>query len=259
MSGVKYFNYNLVTQSSTVITAGNENSLFPASNIADPRSTKVFRTETGTLTTEIVFDFQTTESVDSVLIKGHHLDGLGTTGAIVVEANATDEWTSPSFSTSFTPDATFNFGYVGFATQSYRYWRITATASSGYLEIGKLFIGAMIELTNNNIDYGWTIEEKDLSKVSKNTYGQKFVDVKTTQKMLKAQLKLLNKSELDTMLTMFDTNGISEPVWVIVDSDENIVNDYERFSMYGYFDKNPVIKNDAFSLYSMSLSISEAT
>lgn len=259
MSGVKYFNYNLVTQPSTVITAGNENSLFPASNIADARATKVFRTETGTLTTNIVFDFQTTESVDSILYRGHKLDGLGLSGSITIEANATDSWSSPSFSTTLTPDATFNFGFVNFSTESYRFWRITATASSGYLELGKIFIGAKVELANNNIDYGWTIEEKDLARVSKNSYGQKFIDTKTTQKMIKASLKLLTKSELDTMLAVFDSNGTHTPVWVVIDSDEVIVNDLERFAGYFYFDKNPTVKNDHFSLYSLNLSLSEAT
>ena len=259
MSGVKYFYYNLVTQSATAITASSENALFPASNIADPRSTKVTRTVTGVLTGSYTFDFQTTESVDSVLIKGHHLDGLGFTGNLTIEANATDSWSSPSFTTTLTPDAAFNFAYKGFTAETYRYWRISATAASGYLEIGKIFIGAELSLASNNIDYGWTLEDKDLSKTQRNRYGQRFVDEITTQKMLKASVNLLNKSELDSMLAMFESVNIRKPVWIVVDSTKTIVNDYERFSMYGYYDKNPVIKNGAFSLYNMSFQISEAT
>lgn len=259
MSGVKYFNYNLVTQPSTVITASSENSLFPASNIADPRSTKSFRTVTNTLSVNIVFDFLTEETVDSVLIKGDHINGgFGFSGSITIEAHNADTWGSPSFSTTMTPDALFGFGYKGFTGETYRYWRISATASSGYAEIGKIFIGEKVELLNNNIGYGWSIENKDLSKVQKNKYGQRFIDEITTQKTIKAKLELLNKDELDTMLAMFDANGISKPVWIVVDSDEIIVNDYEKFSSYGYFDKNPTVANSNFSLYSLSYSISEA-
>lgn len=259
MANNKYFDYNLVTQSTTSITAGSENAQFPASNIADPRATKVFRSETGTLTTNIVFDFITTESVDSVLMKGHHLDGFGFTGNVTIEANATDVWTSPSFSTTMTVDHNFNFAYLGFSAESYRYWRITATAASGYLEIGKVFIGSKTELASNNIDYGWSIEERDLSRVQQNKYGQRFIDEITTQKIFKGSISLLDKTDLDTMYGIFDNVGINKPVWLIVDSTEGIVNNLERFAMYGYFDKIPAVKNNAYSLYDMSLQISEAT
>lgn len=251
---MKWYSFNLATQNATTIVASSENAQFPASNLKNKKNTKVFRSVTASA--NIVFDMQTTEPVDSVLIKANWKTGRGFTGTLTVEANATDSWGAPAFSTTLSFNDEFNFGKVEFAEQNYRFWRIVGTGS-GYLEISNLFIGKAIPFVTNSIDYGWTMERKDNSKSRSNRYRQKFTDVTNEQSVIRASFKFLDKTELDVVLDVFEENQTYNPVWLIIDDTETIVNDKERFAGMFEFDKIPRHRNGSFGLYDLSFAMQE--
>lgn len=256
----KFYHYNLVTQPTTTITASNEDAFFPASNIADARNSKVFRTTTGTTSVNVVFDFITTETVNAVLIQGG-LDGLGFAGNLTIQANATDSWGAPSFSTTLTPNENFNKGYVSFADQSYRFWRINASnAGEDYVEIGKIFIGAKLVIDANverNITFGWKWELEDNASIRKNRYGEAFIDEINKLYRITAAFKFLRETQAYNLLDAFYYVGKSKPLWLVVDADENFADTKERFMIYGYLEKIPEATNTHFGLFDISFGIQE--
>ena len=257
MSFIQFFPTNLVTKDETIITVNNEDPFYPASNLRHPFTTKTYRTQEGTTTMQIVFDFKTAEEIDSCLIVDNSLDGFGFLSPVTIEANATSNFTSPAFTTTLSPSAKFGFGHVGFATQEYRFWRVTLT-STEYVELSNIYLGTKVQLTTNNIDFGWSYQNFDRSKFISNRYGQRFVDVINSQKRIRANFNLLNISEAEQIMDMFNEIGKTTPIWCVVDDSETIISDKERFAGYFYMDQRPTFTNSSFGLYDVSFQFRQA-
>lgn len=257
--GTKFYQNgsNLALSLSTTITASNEDANFPASNITDPRTTKVWKSTSGTA--NIVLDFGSALAVDTILVIPSSLTSPAFGyDSITIEAHTSDVWTSPSFSTSLTPNSTFGFGFKEFTAETYRYWRLTYTVSSGNIEVSKLFIGSATTLTTNGIDFGWSFHEEDRSRVTENRYGQRFVDVINDQKAIAASIKTMNKAELDIVANMFNSHNAGQPLWIVIDTQENNINDLERTAGYFYLKGRPKFINKSLGLYDTSFNLEEA-
>lgn len=238
------------------LTPSTENAQYPVENIQDPRTTKVFRS-TAT-PANIVIDFGSAKAIDTIAFKASKTGSIGFTGDLTLEMNASDSWGAPSFTTAITPDATFKIGYKTFATQTYRYARLVASGSS-YVELSNVFLGAYTQLASNSIDYGWDHSFDDLTKGTFNRYGQGFFDENIKQMDLSARFKFLDKTELATIQDMFLYHGISKPLWIIVDEDETIVDNKERFINQFYLKRLPSYNNSGFGLYDTSFNLIEVT
>lgn len=254
---MKFYSYNLVQQDQTLITASNEDANFPVSNIKDYRASKVFRS-TGT-SSQIVFDFITTEPVDSILIIPHSLYGWGLNTPITIEANATNSWGSPAFTTTITSgdlDQVHKIARKEFAEQNYRFWRISISGTS-YAELGKIFIGQAINIGERGPDLNWSFIDQDLSTSTKNRFGQRFTDVLGKQKRFSVAFQYMDKDEVDSFFSIMDYNSTTKPLFVRFDCPD-ILNNINRFAAYAYLDQIPEIINPSYALYSGSLTFEEA-
>jgi hypothetical protein len=258
---ISFYHVNLVNQIQTVITAGDENSFFPASNIADDRRTKVYRSNG--VSDSIVFDFSSIEGVDSILIVPHIINGFGFSDPVTVEANATDSWGAPAFSTTITSseiDQSHNIAIKEFTEESYRFWRLTFSSGS-YVEVANVFIGKQKLIgtspANRSISLGWSYQSGDRSTIQENRYGQKFIDEIARQKAFTFQFEILSKDELDDFLEMYDRNGKTIPFYVRIGCD-NMINNKNRFSGLVYFEEMPEIINNSFGRYDLQVTLREA-
>ena len=258
-SNAKFCYFNLIAQDTTeiAISSGGENPFYPVSNLKHPHALKTFRSSTS-VTSVIVLDFQNIVNVQAFLAIGSSIGTLDLT-AVTIEANALDIWTSPAFSYTVTDfDYTENFASAFFATQSYRYWRLTLTGTSGYVEVGKLFLGDVTQFTSNNVSIGFQHGREDLSTVVKGRYGQRFIDVITDLKQFKGSIGLMTLAEQATLAAMYDYLGKSTPFWFVPDPDQLIVDNKDRLSGYYYFTERPQFTNDFFGLYSSQFELEEA-
>jgi len=248
--------FNLVDQDETDITASSENAFFPASNLKHPFSTKVFRSETGTATASIVFDFKTVENVNAILIRSDIANGWGFTGNLTIEANIADSWGTPAYSTTLGYDATFNVAakYLDTA-ETYRYWRITATGTS-YLELANIFIGEYFE-AGKNISMPMKYEDRSLDKVSTNKFGQDFITENGTVRYISGDIKMLDKDEMKLLLDQFNYAGTSKPIWVTLDPLEQFSSDVELFSGQFRLTKKPVYDNIVYNYYNVAFALKE--
>ena len=260
MSCVSYFSFNLVQATGTEFTASSVDEFFPATNIAHDFTTKVYRSQEGVTSAQVIMDFKTIEPIDSILVAPNSIDGFGFSGDLIIEANATADFSSPAYSTTLTPSYKFNFGVKALNTpESYRFWRVSGTNPAGnFVEFSKFFFGSKLELGTNNIDFGWSFENRDTSRVQLNRYAQQFIDRIGSSKRITANYKLLNITEVETLMDLFDYHGTSRPFWMIVDENETIINDQERFAGYFYFTRRPRIINSSFALYDCQIDLEEA-
>ncbi len=245
----KLFATNLVYVPETEITVDSENAFYPISNLTDPRTTKTFRTPEGTTTATIVFDFKTAEPVDSIIVIGNRITGLGF-ASMVIEANPSDFWASPAFSTTLVPNQQFNFGYtdVSETLPEYRFWRITVTGSTPYVELSNIFIGREIQV-NRSVDLNWGIKINDQSTFTTNRYGQRFVDVRNRIKEISLGYSILSKTEFAPLQDALIENGEYIPFWIIMDPDETISDSVGRFAGQFYLTGAPNAKNVFYQRY----------
>lgn len=261
MSRMKFYSYNWIVQDATELIIDdpdNLDSFFPLSNLKHSFSTKVFRSKDGVIDIKFIIDCKTNAPVDAVMIKGHCLDGLNI-NSVLLEGSGTLDFSSPGLSKILTLNHEFNFGYNFFTEQSFRYYRITLNNTSDFCEIGNIFLGKSTYLENNNIDYNWKFINLDRSKINENRYGQRFIDKLNSQKVIECIFNYLNKNEFETMNEIFEAHGKFKPLWIVIDPDSLIVNNFETFAGQFYFDKKPEILNVAFGLFQASMSLIGAT
>jgi hypothetical protein len=251
MSDLKFFAVNLVDQAS--MTGTNTNSQFPLSNLQDSRRTKVYRSTTNS--DSVVFDFQESSLIDSVIIVDNPRDGFSLS-TITLELNGTNSWGAPAFTQSLTFSTDFGVGVNLFTEQSYRYARIVMTSVAGYCELPKIFIGKSIDLGRCQ-NVGWTFKNDSISKITKNRYEQKFIDVIGTKKEANLSLSLLDKDQLDQVFEVYDQCSVTKPLFVQYTNNQ-MVNDSNRYSGMYYLKSEPQITNTIFGRFALSLNIEEA-
>lgn len=251
MSCLRFFSGNLIDQAT--FTPSTENLNFPALNLKDARRSKVFRTTSSTST--LVLDFQETSEIDSIFIVDNPRNGFGIS-TLSFDLNATSNFTSPAYSDSLTFSTVHGLGYKIFTQQDYRFARLNMASALGYCELSKVFLGKHIDL-GRGPNFNWSYQNKDISTVKENRYGQKFIDIIGRQKVLNISLSLLNKDQLDQIFEIYDDKGTTKPLFVTI-GDDTMVNDHRRFSGMVYINSVPTITNTSFGRYSLSLSFEEA-
>lgn len=253
-STIKFGTDNAISNSTFSMLSGTENAQYPLTNIPKAFTTKIFRS-TGT-SCVIQIDFGQNVTIDTVMIVGNNLTGLGVDSA-TIEFSPTTSFPGTTIET-ISLSADHNFGFVLVSQASYRYAKLTLTGTS-FCELSNLYVGSRTELTNNNIDMGsfsYSLVENFKSKP--NNYGQFFIDKYNTTNTMTGVIKYVNSSEFDQLNNMYTEVGNTIPIWFMLDSDSCLGTDTEfLFSGYFYLDGSLSWKTVAPSLYDTSLSFIE--
>lgn len=249
------FYHNNLAKTATV-TPSTENAQFPVANIKDDRRTKVYRSTSNS--DNIVFDLGATEDVDAVCIAPDWRNGFGFT-AITIEANATDVWTSPAFTQSFSFDSTYGTGITEFSsTQSYRFWRLVITSSLGYCELGNVFIGPKVDITTNGISEGILFQNNDIVKTSTTEYGQEFYDVIAQRKEITGlRYSTMNTSEITQFFGIIDNVRTINPFWVRFKNLDSILDDADRWGGIYKFTRVPKVTLNSGGFFNVPFQLKE--
>lgn len=255
MSNIKFLANNLVETAS--LTASTSNAQYPVSNLQHDFRTKAWRSTSNS--DNIVFDLGSTEDVDHVAIADNWKNGFGV-ATVTIEANATDSWGAPAFSTTLTFDTTFGIGIKDLGgTQSYRYWRLVLTSSLAYCELAYVFIGKADDVTTNSIDYGFSYMNDDLKKTSTTRYGQEYIDSYGTRKSLsKLSFKVMNNTEMDVIFSVYDNRRTIKPfVLKIGDGTNFITSDEDRLNGVYKLKKAPSVTSKTVGYWDVVIDVEE--
>jgi len=106
----------------------------------------------------------------------------------------------------------------------------------------------------SSFKYGY----KDLSRVTRNLYGQKFVDERPMNKELSGSIKYCTKEEMDGLDDLFMRFGVHEPLFMVTDiGGASFIDSEYKGSIYGYLKSMPSWSADGGQLYSTSISFEE--
>lgn len=232
---MRFMATNFCTESQTTITASSQDANFPASNLKNPLRSKRWRSE-GVDDETIVFDLQTSEPINSVVLLWPKEDGIRLTGSAVVkiQANATNVWSSPAVDQTLTIDDTYSVASHFFSTdQSYRYWRVLIddpTNPLEFIELGMVWLGKGIAI--DDAQNGFKYSLVDRSTVVSNGFGHKYVDEYPQSAVLEISYNYLSYSMVQLLENAYRTNGNRKPVLVAVDPLASVF-DKDHILVYG--------------------------
>lgn len=228
----KWYFDNLVLDAN--VSPSTENAQFPASNIADPRRTKVFRSLADTA--HVYFDFGAAEEIDSVILVDHTLHGFGIATASL-ELNTVASWSSGAPVTI--PITVDDANGIAFGKHSsvvnYRYAKLILTSDLDYCELSKVFIGKERVISAvTDFDYPLGFKRNSAGTKTKNRYNQTFVDEVATFRSITGALKVMTNDEMDVISELDKICSNVRPFFLRFDSGEvELLNDNDEMS--GYF------------------------
>lgn len=154
---------NLIT-SAAVITPSTEDSAYPAENLYDRQSARVFRCTSGAALTVLV-DFGAAITADTIALVNHNLTAAAT---LSLRAGAS----SPPSTVITAPTYRQYDLWKAFTSTSARYWLLSITDSNPEdIEIGQLIIGARVVFPRaRRIGHSY-VPAKKRSNISGETYA----------------------------------------------------------------------------------------
>lgn len=208
----------------------------------------------------IKFDLRTTEEVNSVVLLWPKEDGviLSDTSVIRVQANSTDEWSSPAVNQVLTISDKFEIASHYFTTdQTHRYWRVVIEDPKNpylYVNLGVVIFGKsdLIE----NPDNGFVYSLNDNSRVTTTEYGQRYTDEYPIFAELQLNFNNMDYSTASVFVDLFYQVGVRKPVFVVMDPDATIFG-ADAFAIYGKFHSQFGLSHVVKDIFSSGLVISE--
>lgn len=209
----------------------------------------------------VVIDLKSTESIDSFLMLWSPIDGTGvsTDADIFLQANHTNNWSSPAVNIQVTIDSIFlTCSHFFSSSQNYRYWRvkiIDPKNSNLYIQIGNIILTKATVLSDSP-EKGFTYTLEDGSKRIVTEFGNQYVDRLPFRQKISFNYAALQYSDVLILEEMYRRNASNIPITVVLDETASCF-DKDHFMVYGYFESTLVHKQIAHILFQEDLTITE--
>lgn len=256
MSGINFLSENVFKLSAVSLTTGTENAQFPLENLFNDSPSIRFRSTGNTVV--ILIDLLQTRTLNTLAIAGDASSVFGMTAATFKTSVTTDFSSSPINTVTMYPDQNIALSY--FTQVDHRYVELTLTGQGSYVELGHIFIGERLNIPQNSFSISsFSYSYEDKSSISKNEYGQKFIDARPSVKSLAGTLEYCTKDEQLLIDDMLIRHGKKEPLWVILDKDGNAIEQgAAKLTIYGYFNSNINWSASGGQTYNISVEVEEA-
>lgn len=248
-----YFYKNNLIDDATLSTNGSNSATLD--NVKNDIPTIAYNDTDGS-GIKIEIDLGSAKAVDACLITGNYLQGLGFTSCELRGSASTDFSGSTVHTLEVNSDN--RIALKNFTEETFRYWELTF--NSGEVDISNIFLGAATKIENNGITHkSFTYEKVDNSKSQFNNFGQKFASKYSKQKMISGTIDLINASEFAILTDIWEDKGTTDPIWFILDKDDNLDITDSKYIFSGMFhiNKKFQFKMVAPNLYQLKVELLE--
>ncbi len=256
--------YLSILWSTGVNTATSIGSIIGFDTTADDTGATSYTGSTIAIHTEesVVFDLQTTESIDSFALLFDAISGNKFTSnvALRIQGNATDSWAAPAVDVALSIDSTYGLAsYFWSSNQSYRYWRVKIVDTANpylYVELSTVVLGkgrTLSALPGRGLNY----VRKDRSEIKTTRYGHRYADIYPQIRSVEFSYPGLSETDCATLETAFIRNGFVTPVALAIDPTATAY-DKDRFFFYGFFSEPFKMNHVSGTKFSVPISIEEA-
>lgn len=244
------------------ISAGNELSNLPASNLLSRQPIDAWRTS-GVASAYINYDLGSAKAIDLIAL-------------LFINANTTDTWriraadtepevtSSPAYDSgslsmidAATPSDFYPKHAIQYLTtpQTYRYWRIDVTTTESYFQAGRLYLtsGWQPEI---NISYDWFIQFIDQSPSVRSIGSNLYTDPRNQYRELNIRLETQTEDELyNNLYEIIRLRGNSLDVLAI--RDPAATTQLLKQTIYGVLQGTTPIINPKVDRFSARIQIEE--
>jgi len=259
----------------SMITASSEESGYPIENIVDPIRSRIYKPTSNafTLTIDRIYkptsnaftltiDLGVNASIDFVGMVGPISDyfGISDAATITLEANSINDFTTPPYSVSITPELTGIFKFLDGNTD-YRYWKWTIddTGNPEDVNIGYIYMGDYTQLADRTVSKGFSTTMVDPTKSTTSMDGTVYYDEK--QKYHKFQglsLGYIPADDRRSLEKLYWDNGKSTPMFVSLDPNLSFSEEYGELTKLVVWENAPSVTHHFDDVYSMSISLRES-
>lgn len=185
---------------------------------------------------------------------------ISSSATINLYGNSINDWTSPPFTQALT--RTDGGIFQPLTSASYRYFKfelIDKTNPLGSnLKFGYLYFGDHATLTRN-ISNGFQLQIVDPSDYMESEAGTPFFNTKPKfTKLSSLNLQVMDKTDRETMLDVFNRIGINNPFFIGFDPELLISTTADQLTKYVYFSDPPQFTHVIYDVFSMSFDLKEA-
>lgn len=268
------------------LSGGSWLSTLPLNNTKNRRLSKLARS-TNILTSSTKFDIDmgASTTVGCVALIAHNLsvgatvriqgDDANDFSSIVYDSGDTYMWPSGMIPQSLLEWEEDNFwlgtisqqAIAGYKTpfihflpvqQNLRYWRVLITDTSnsdGYINLGRVFIGAAFVPTYN-ISYGRGLVVNDASAIETSLTGEEFFDQKQRYRVHTLSLDFLSRTEAYTNILDMQRNiGTTGEILISLDPDDT--SNVPRHSFMGRLQSISPVLEASFEVFTNQMEIRE--
>ncbi len=213
---------NKIKTVNKTLVADSSNTSYPSTNLQTDNYAQTWRSANVSTSHNIVNDFLTAQTCDTCFLGNVNLTSAAT---VSIQANATDAWGAPSFSTNFVVSglglvpAHRNL-YITFASQSFRFWRLlinNTTNPAGFYEVGEWWLGNRVSMTTGqdmeaDFKKGYVRNNVKL----RTEWGQKYLYGRANYKTFSVDFRNVNSSTRDQLILLENTVAADQYPFVFV-------------------------------------------
>jgi hypothetical protein len=173
----------------------------------------------------ILWDLGISSNPDSFVMIGPRNSPIKLTPSAVIklEGNETNNFSTPSYSTTLTYDdeAIIKLSDSGLHTGGLRYWRLSITDKEnayGYVEVGAFFLGEYYSPTTGRVQFPLDSSFIDRSTNVFSEGGQSFSDIREQSQEFSVEWFGLTKTDIEDITEIFRDYGIAKPFFVSMDT-----------------------------------------
>lgn len=171
---------------------------------------------------------------------------LSPNGTFKIQGSSTNAWTTPEYTATLTYDdeVLIQLSEEGLHTSNLRYWSVSLDDKEnpyGYLELGAFFLGDSWPASDSRGKAQFPMSSSlfDRSSTVTSEGGQTLSEVLEKSQIFTVDWNGLTKSEIETLLDIFQDYGTSSPFFICLDSDANFSSTANRQVRYVKFSDEP--------------------
>jgi len=244
----------------SMITASSTESGFPVSNMLEPIRSRIYKPTSNVFT--LTIDLGVNASINFVGMVGPISEyfAISDAATVTLEANNINDFATPPFSVSITPELTGIFKFLDGDTD-YRYWKWSIDDSSNPedVNIGYIYMGDYTQLSSRTVSKGFNTTAVDPSKQVTSMDGSVYYDEK--QKYHRFQglsLGFIPADDRRTLEKLYWDNGKTTPMFVSLDPNLKLSDEHGELTKLMIWENSPGVTHHFDDVYSMNFSLRES-
>jgi hypothetical protein len=181
---------------------------------------------------------------------------------VLLQGAITNSWSSPeSIALQYNQNLMGSINTSGLFSNGKRYFRLYLPDFNnpyGYLQLGKVYIGDVYEISNSDIQREFPETFTDLSNLEKSISGEIYADERSIYSTFGSiDISLCAKVDVDYIRYVWETHKTIRPFFIAFDDSLKATNNLAEWTKYVRFVSPPVFQTVTCNIWNISMDLEE--